>query len=119
MAYFKISEPNQPTKWIKEVDNANTKLTFQNEREGAYYQDEGFFADSELDYLKHHFTKDYPELEYMTIDCEWGDCEEEGDAPMDMAGVDAADEPMPMDLVGAPAAVGPAAPIQADLAWND
>ena len=109
MAYFKISEPNQPTKWIKEVDNANTKLTFQDKREGAYYQDEGFFADSELDYLKHHFTKDYPELEYMTIDSEWGDCEEEGDV---------LDEPM--DLVGVQAAaVGPAAPIQADLAWND
>jgi len=87
MAYFKISEPNQPTKWIKEVDNANTKLTFQDKREGAYCQDEGFFADSELDYLKHHFMKDYPELEYMTIDCEWDDCEEEGDAPMDMVGV--------------------------------
>lgn len=103
MAYFKISEPNQPTKWIKEVDNANAKLTFQEEREGAYYQDEGFFADSELDYLKHHFTKDYPELEYMTIDSEWGDCEEEGDAPMDLVGVQAA-------------AVEPQAPIQDDVA---
>ena len=104
MAYFKISEPNQPTKWIKEVDNANAKLTFQNEREGAYYQDEGFFADSELDYIKHHFMKDYPELEYMTIDSEWGDCEEEGDAPM------------AVDLVREAAGVGPQAPIQDDVA---
>lgn len=111
MAYFKISEPNQPTKWIKEVDGANGTITFQNTKENAYYQDEGFFADSELDYLKHHFMKDYPELEYMTIDSEWGDCEED---------VDAADEPMPMDLVGAPAAEArPQAPIQDDLAWND
>ena len=108
MAYFKISEPNQPTKWIKEVDGANGTITFQNTKEGAYYQDEGFFADSELDYIKHHFTKDYPELEYMTIDSEWGDCEED---------VDAADEPMPMDLVGAPAAEArPQAPIQDDVA---
>lgn len=108
MAYFKISEPNQPTKWIKEVDGANGTITFQNTKENAYYQDEGFFADSELDYLKHHFMKDYPELEYMTIDSEWGDCEED---------VDAADEPMPMDLVGAPAAEArPQAPIQDDVA---
>ena len=117
MAYFKISEPNQPTKWIKEVDNANTKLTFQDKREGAYYQDEGFFADSELDYLKHHFTKDYPELEYMTIDSEWGDCEEEGDAGADYI---QADEPMAVDLVReAAVGVGPQAPILDDLAWND
>lgn len=113
MAYFKISEPNQPTKWIKEVDNANTKLTFQDKREGAYYQDEGFFADSELDYLKHHFTKDYPELEYMTIDSELGDCEEEGDAGADyIQEEDALDEPM--DLVGVQA--GPV-PFQADY-WD-
>lgn len=68
MAYFKIDEPNQPTKWIKEVDNANGKLVFQNTRDNAYYQDSGFFADSELEYLKFHFTKEYPELEFMTID---------------------------------------------------
>lgn len=111
MAYFKISEPNQPTKWIKEVDGANGTITFQNTKENAYYQDEGFFADSELDYIKHHFMKDYPELEYMTIDSEWGDCEEEGDV---------LDEPMDMDMVGVQAAgVGPQAPILDDLAWND
>ena len=68
MAYFKIDEPNQPTKWIKEVDNANGKLVFQDSRDNAYYQDSGFFADSELEYLKFHFTKEYPELEFMTID---------------------------------------------------
>ena len=68
MAYFKIDEPNQPTKWIKEVDNANGKLVFQDTRDNAYYQDSGFFADSELEYLKFHFTKEYPELEFMTID---------------------------------------------------
>lgn len=105
MAYFKISEPNQPTKWIKEVDGANGTITFQNTKEGAYYQDEGFFADSELDYIKHHFMKDYPELEYMTIDSEWGDCTEEGDAPV--------------DLVFAQAEARPAVPVQGDLAWDD
>lgn len=114
MAYFKISEPNQPTKWIKEVDGANGTITFQNTKENAYYQDEGFFADSELDYIKHHFMKDYPELEYMTIDSEWGDCEEDIDAVEEDGDVDAADEPMPMDLVGVQA--GPV-PFQADY-WD-
>ena len=115
MAYFKISEPNQPTKWIKEVDGANGTITFQNTKENAYYQDEGFFADSELDYLKHHFTKDYPELEYMTIDSEWGDCEEDVDAVEEDGDVLDA----PMDLVGAPAVeAGPQAPIQDDVAMD-
>lgn len=77
MAYFKISEPNQPTKWITEVDGANGTLTFQTTREGAHCEDEGFFADSEFEYIKHHFIEAYPELQYMTIDSDWGD-EEEG-----------------------------------------
>ena len=89
MAYFKITEPNKPPKWIKEVDGANGTLTFQDEREGAHCEDEGFFADSEFEYIKHHFTEKYPELEYMHIDSSWykdvGDepiAEMEVDAPM-------------------------------------
>ena len=84
MAYFKITEPNKPSKWIKEVDGANGTLTFQDEREGAHCEDEGFFADSEFEYIKHHFTEKYPELEYMHIDSSWGDYGEEmeADAPM-------------------------------------
>jgi len=76
MAYFKISEPNQPAKWIKEVDSANGTITFQDEREGALYEDDGFFADSEFEYIKFHFTKAYPELEYMSIDSGWSDYKE-------------------------------------------
>ena len=98
MAYFKISEPNQPEKWIKEVDGANGTLTFQTTREGAHCEDEGFFADSEFEYIKHHFTEKYPELEYMHIDSSWGDYEDVGqqiaevepDAPM---AADFAEEP--------------------------
>lgn len=73
MAYFKISEPNQPIKWITEVDGANGTLTFQTTREGAHCEDEGFFADSEFEYIKHHFIEAYPELEYMSIDSDWED----------------------------------------------
>lgn len=87
MAYFKISEPNQPPKWIKEVDGANGTLTFQDSREGAHFEDEGFFADSEFEYIKHHFTEKYPELEYLSIDSSWGGdngiTEMEAEAPME------------------------------------
>lgn len=71
MAYFKIEQPNQPTKWIKSIDRANGTLEFSTERDGCFQQDSGFFADSEFAYLKFHFTEAYPELEYMTIDTQW------------------------------------------------
>lgn len=73
MAYFKISEPNKPIKWIKDVDSANGTLTFQKSRDGAHFEDEGFFAESEMDYIKFHFKEKYPELEYVSIDSEWDD----------------------------------------------
>lgn len=68
MAYFKISVPNQPTKYVKEVDNANGKLTFTNTKNGAYSRGSGIVANSERDRLKFLFKKDYPELEYLTVD---------------------------------------------------
>lgn len=92
MAYFKISEPNQPTKWITEVDGANGTLTFQTTREGAHCEDEGFFADSEFEYIKHHFIEAYPELEYMTIDSEWEDAKEE-EGVWEHVDLEEADEP--------------------------
>ena len=68
MAYFRIDEPNQPTKWIKNIDRVNGILTFQDKRGGAFQESGGFYADSELDYLKFHFKEKYPELEYLTVD---------------------------------------------------
>ena len=49
MAYFKISEPNQPIKYVKDVDDANGKLTFSESRQGAYCRSSGIIADSERD----------------------------------------------------------------------
>jgi hypothetical protein len=68
MAYFRIDEPNKPQKWIKDVDRANGTLEFSEVRNGCYQRDSGFFADSELEYLKFHFTDEYPEMEYCVID---------------------------------------------------
>ena len=57
MAYFKISEPNKPIKWIKDVDSANGTLTFQKSRDGAHFEDEGF---SEfINTIKSRTTYDY------------------------------------------------------------
>ena len=72
MAYFKIEQPNQPTKWIKSIDRVNGTLEFSETRDGCFQQDSGFFADSELAYLKFHFTEAYPELEYLSVDCSYG-----------------------------------------------
>jgi hypothetical protein len=68
MAYFKIEEPNKPVKWIKKVNGENGTLEFTEKKDDAYYQDSGFFADSEKGFLEFHFMDSYPELQYMTID---------------------------------------------------
>jgi hypothetical protein len=69
MAFFRIDEPNKPTKWIKDVDRANGTLEFTEDRDDSDFErDSGFFADSELDYLKFHFTDEYPEMKYCTVD---------------------------------------------------
>lgn len=92
MAYFKINEPNQPTKWIKSIDRANGTLEFSTTREGCFQQDSGFFADSEFAYLKFHFTEEYPELKYMSIDNDWYVKEAEPDAMQEEP-----NEPQPLD----------------------
>ena len=79
MAYFKINQPNQPTKWIKSIDRADGTLEFSTDRNGCFQRDYGFFADSEFAYLMFHFKKEYPELQYMTIDNEWYDEPIEGE----------------------------------------
>lgn len=68
MAYFKISEPNQPIKYVKDVDDANGKLTFSTTRQGSYNRSSGIIADSERDRLEFLFKSEYPELKYLTVD---------------------------------------------------
>ena len=62
---YKISEPNKPTKWIKEVNEHDGTLTFQDHRDGAYCRSSGIIGNSTYDYLKFHFTEMYPELKYL------------------------------------------------------
>ena len=66
MAYFKIEEPDKPVKWIKKVNGADGTLEFTDNINDAYYQDSGFFADSEKGFIEFHFMEKYPEIQYMT-----------------------------------------------------
>ena len=73
MAYFKVNEPNKAPKWIKSIDRANGTLEFSDTKDGCFQQDSGFFANSELDYLKFHFTEAYPEIKYLEVDTTYED----------------------------------------------
>lgn len=88
MAYFRIKQQDQPTKYIKSMDGANGTLEFTDNVREAMYRDMGFFADSDFEFIKFHFTKDYPELENMDIYDGYSDedkCEEAVGAPVDAA----------------------------------
>ena len=87
MAYFKIEEPGHAVKYIKDIDRANGTLEFSESKAGCFQQDSGFFADSELAYLKFHFTEAYPELQYMTIDNDWKQYDTLDEEPMPQAAV--------------------------------
>ena len=117
MAYFRIKQQDQPTKYIKSMDGANGTLEFTENLQEAMYRDMGFFADSDFDFIKFHFTKDYPELENMDIYDGYSDEDKCEDTPIGAGWVAEAQAVAPGDLA-AEAAVGewdalaaPAAPI--------
>lgn len=101
MAYFRIDEPNKSPKWIKSVDNAKTELVFTESRnDDCYYEDSGFFADSEKEFLQFHFMEKYPELQYLSIDdnySSWGNGIDVAEAIVNHViqedGIDAAEAP--------------------------
>ena len=71
MVYFEIKEPNKDVKYIKNINGAEGTIEFQASAEGAYCKDEGFWADSEYEFIMFHFKKKYPELEYMRKKSTW------------------------------------------------
>ena len=105
MAYFKIEEPNKEVKWVKKVNGADGTIEFTNDINEAYYQDAGFFADSEKGFLEFHFMEAYPELQYMTIDNNYysrgGDLQ---GVPNDAVGApqawDEDEAPAPVEVIG-------------------
>ena len=120
MAYFKIEQPNQPPKWIKSIDRANCTLEFTTERTNdCFQQDSGFFADSELAYLKFHFTEAYPELQYMTIDNDWTMDEAViQEAPNDPWALEEA-APQPINQIADPVMEAREAAVEVDLPWGN
>ena len=77
MVYYKIEEPNGNVKYIKTINGAEGTLEFQDDKNGAYCRDEGFFADSDFEFIKFHFTEKYPELQYMKRESSWNSHYEE------------------------------------------
>ena len=71
MARFVINEPGKPTKWIKDIDKGNQKLEFTNTESEAYVRDGGFYPKAELEFVKHYFMEEYPELAHCNLDSDW------------------------------------------------
>lgn len=94
MAYFKIEEPDKPVKWIKKVNGADGTLEFTDNINDAYYQDSGFFADSEKGFIEFHFMEKYPEIKYMTLD----NGRDYNDEPGDPRNPGIFEQDMPLDI---------------------
>lgn len=46
--------------FIKDIDKANTKLTFTNNVREAYERSSGYYVQAEMDFLRFHFKDEYP-----------------------------------------------------------
>ncbi len=66
MAKIRIvgSHDSYDGKYIENIDRINQKLSFTNRCSEAYERDGGFYVNSEIEYLKFHFSKEYPCLKY-------------------------------------------------------
>ncbi len=71
MAKFKIEQEGKPTKWVKCIDRANQKIEFTTDVSEAYERDGGFYPKAELQYIKHYFMEEYPELENCVVEGGW------------------------------------------------
>ena len=69
MAHIQIlgSHESHDGMYIKEIDKKNAKLTFTKKVEEAYYRSSGFYAESERDFVKYHFKKEYPFVAYARV----------------------------------------------------
>ena len=71
MAVFKIEEPGKPVKWVKDIDKVNQKITFTTDESEAYVRDGGFYPNAELQFIKHYFMEEFPELEHWVVEGGW------------------------------------------------
>ena len=61
MAKYYVNE-NGSRKYIKEIDYAQSKLTFTNDYEKAYVERDGYYANATRDLIRRGFSEDYPEV---------------------------------------------------------
>lgn len=71
MAKFKIEEPGKADKWVKNIDRVNQAIEFTTDEAEAYVRDGGFYPGAELNYIKHYFMEEHPELEYCKVVDGW------------------------------------------------
>jgi hypothetical protein len=68
MAIFRVGEKDGKELFVKEIDSANHTLSFTENRHEAMKKDDGFYADAERDFLKFHFSEQYPnEIGQLTV----------------------------------------------------
>lgn len=51
--------------YIKNIDYANEELSFTQDIDEAYERDSGYYANAECDFIKHHFSDQYPALKSL------------------------------------------------------
>ena len=50
--------------FVKTIDKQNEKIEFTNDSSKAYEREGGFYVNSEIDFLKFYFIKEFPCLAY-------------------------------------------------------
>jgi hypothetical protein len=68
MATFKIEQDGMPTKWVKNIDKVNQTIEFTTDPSEAYDREGGFYPRAELEYIKHYFMEEHPELKECVLD---------------------------------------------------
>lgn len=71
MAKFKIEQIGKKTKWVKNIDKPNQIIEFTTNEAEAYDREGGFYPNAELQYIKHYFMDEHPELKYCVVDDSW------------------------------------------------
>lgn len=66
MSLFKVTK-DKKSLYIKDIDYANTALTFTEDTSEAYQRDSGYYANAEFDFIKRYFTEKYPEIKTLQI----------------------------------------------------
>ena len=54
--------------YVKTVDTKNNELTFTTNRSEAYTRSGWYYETAEVDFLRFHFKKKYPQMERVKMD---------------------------------------------------